>query len=79
MELLEKSDGTNDVKSGTEIKIDYFTGTFEFRNYDEEQELKDVEDTVNLVAKFLNVPKEEIFEAEYRTYTNHYRYNHRRF
>ena len=65
MKLLEKSDGTNDVKSGTEIKIDYFTGTFEFRNYDEEQELKDVEDTVNLVAELLNVPKEEIFEAEY--------------
>lgn len=52
MELLEKSDGTNDIKSGTEIKIDYFTVTFEFRNYDEEQELKDVEDTVNLVAEF---------------------------
>lgn len=75
MKLLEKSDGTNDVKSGTEIKIDYFTGTFEFRNYDEEQELKDVEDTVNLVAELLNVPKEEIFEAEYGKGNYRYLFN----
>ena len=65
MEMLEKSDGTNDVKSGTEIKIDYFSGTFEFRNLSDDDELKDVEGTVKAVAHLLNVPKEEIFEAEY--------------
>ena len=65
MEMLEISDGTNDVKSGTEIKIDYFSGTFEFRNYLDDQELQDVEDTVHAIANLLNVPKEEILEADY--------------
>lgn len=65
MEMLEKSDGTNDVKSGTEIKIDYFSGTFEFRNLSDDDELKDVEGTVEAIANLLNVPKEEILEADY--------------
>lgn len=65
MEMLELSDSTNDVKSGTEIKIDYFSGTFEFRNYLDDQELQDVEDTVHAMANLLNVPKEEILEADY--------------
>ena len=59
MEMLEISDGTNDVKSGTEIKIDYFSGTFEFRNFSDDDELKDVEGTVEAIANLLNVPKEE--------------------
>ena len=41
--MLELSDSINDVKSGTEIKIDYFSGTFEFRNLSDDDELKDVE------------------------------------
>ena len=72
MEMLEISDGTNDVKSGTEIKIDYFSGTFEFRNFSDDDELKDVEGTVEAIANLLNVPKEEILEG----YLNSIYFNH---
>ena len=59
------SDSTNDVKSGTEIKIDYLSLTFEFRCYDNDIELEKVDEVVQIVSNILGVPEEEIIEADY--------------
>ena len=54
-----------ELKTGQEIIIDYFTGTFEFISTDSTLELEIVDNTVEMIRDTLNVPKERVIEKEF--------------
>lgn len=56
---------SEEVKTGKEVLIDYFTCTFEFYSIDEEKELDVVDDIVDAFSKLLRIPQENIYEKEF--------------